>query len=349
MSTGEDRIAEALRETRDLNDESFGHTDSHKVDKVTARDIQRRMEKTKAEKRRRRQAEHDRRAPFVSLVRIIISVVLVLATLGMLFYMTSTASRYENKISENNRELADLHRQIDEAKNAPVTSEDTDSFSSVIVRANDTAQEVTDVQNKLREISPEIMGNEEKSAEYADIAKDSRRFFNDKTISSGEFMPAMLWYAPMEMTVGKLDETVNTHVPPEEWVWDYTTSDIPDARGNVQVMWTAHFTGDKHDNEMLAWVIGTYNSGSGLLSNMKRGLTAEGIDHIGATPDNKDAEANMSDIRQAEKDMLDKANEDKSKLKKREENNNKKKDSSSTSDDTADDDTSARTPRRREG
>ncbi|OUS97224.1 hypothetical protein [Rhodococcus sp. NCIMB 12038] len=242
-----------------------------------------RMRKAKEASQRSRVDNARRRAPKASVVRYSAVIISAVASLGMIVYFTGTSSAHENAMRANLSEIRELEKALADseagAKNVPEVEQLRPAFSSATAKAEDLAA----LQNGMAGLNYEVRDRSGVLAEYGGMVDEAKKFFTTGSLSGGAFLPHGQWYQPHEPGKNEKGQAAWIRVPGSSWGWQAIPTKSVDSSGNITTLWEARFIGGENDGMLLAWVSGKYDPQRGEFFDMKRGLTVEGNDRLGAT------------------------------------------------------------------
>lgn len=267
-----------------------------------------RMLKAKEASQRTRIDNARRRAPKASVARYTAVVIFAVASLGMVVYFTGTSSAHESAVRSNLSEIGELEKALAEsevsAKSVPEPEQLRPAFSSAAAKAEDLAA----LQNRMAGLNFEVRDRSGVLAEYGDMVDEAKKFFTTGSLSGGAFLPHGQWYQPHEPGKNEKGQSAWIRVPGKSWGWQAIPTKSVDSSGNITAIWEARFIGGENDGMLLAWVSGKYDPRRGEFFDMKRGITVEGNDRLGATtsPPEGSSEKNLVPAPN-EKELIDDA------------------------------------------
>lgn len=267
---------------------------SRGVKQITHRELNERSKKLKDDKNRKKLEKADRRAPVVSLVRVIVTVVCVVFAVVAALWIPGTASKHEEKVNNNSEQINDLTGQLDKLKTEQDNIPEPDVLSKSIEEANDRAHGLLDIQNEM--INKVKDNSDENVLAYGELVDQSKGFMTDGSLSGGDFLPHGRWFQAYDVQDKPNSGGTKEWAPlgQDRWIWSMLPVTDVTTDGEVPVIWQARFNSGDKDGQLLAWVKGMYRPGVGLFHGFTKGVTAVGRDYLGATspelavdPDNK--------------------------------------------------------------
>lgn len=267
-----------------------------------------RMLKAKEASQRSRIDNARRRAPKASVARYAAVVIFAVASLGMVVYFTGTGSAHESAVRSNLSEIRELEKALAESEVSAQTVPDAEQLRPAFSSAAAKAEDLAALQNRMAGLNFEVKDRSGALAEYGGMVDEAKKFFTTGSLSGGAFLPHGQWYQPHEPGKNEKGQAAWIRVPGSSWGWQAIPTKSVDSSGNITALWEARFIGGENDGMLLAWVAGKYDPRRGEFFDMKRGLTVEGNDRLGATtsPPEGSSEQNLVPAPN-EKELIDDA------------------------------------------
>lgn len=259
-----------------------GEQKKQRTQTVSGEELKRKLEQTKKRRREEQAEKAAQRAPRSSLLRMGATAVAVTVGLGLLGVTMGTAGSHEDAVMENSDRITQLKESLGEEKKTADSAPDPEVMQAAMTSAANRGRELADVQNALADMG-DMTTDEAKLAEYGRRTDDNKRFFTQGAVSRGDFLPHGMWYQPNEPGINSDNRPAWVPVAPDSWEWTFVPTWEVGTDGVVPVIWEARFTGGESNGQLLAWVVGKYDSRRELFSEMRLGHTPEGFERIGAT------------------------------------------------------------------
>lgn len=274
------------------------------IRKITGEELRAKMAARRDHDRARRAEKVAKQGPALSLARMGATAVFAVGFIGLLVYQSATSGAVEEELAQMNQEMSDLRTQISSAESRVDNLPEPAVMTTSMVGAIERAQEVADLQNRIAEVNT-IEGGEPELALYADLVDEGRKFYTDKALTGGDFLPHGRWYLPQEIVpINDDGDQAWRPMGADKWEWFVIQGSNINANGTVPVMWEARITGGEDDGQLLAWVTGTYNPTVRSFSQLTFGHTPAGWDRLGATTPTEPNGRDITDsqlIREAQK------------------------------------------------
>lgn len=265
-----------LKSARDI---ASNEADGRK--KITKQEAEQLLKERREKSKAKAQETFDKWAPQAGIARVAITTLCGLAAIGIGIGVVSTAGKHDQKVAANNEVISSLKTDQTGAQNRLEKIPDASVMVSAMSRAGERAHELVDEQNKIsrwRAPDDKAENSDEVYAEYGVMTDNAKRFFTERTVSGGDFLPNGPWYQPMKQAEDPKNKGKTTVVPldAEEWEWRYVRVHDVNDDGSVPVLFEARRTGGEKDGELLAWMKATYEQNVDKFSNMIFAKTAAG-------------------------------------------------------------------------
>lgn len=242
-----------------------------------------RMTKAREATARTRVERALRRAPRATVIRVVVGVVLVLMILYTVLHTASSSSAHDEQARENVSTIAELEKELAQAKVAATNVPDAAALSPAFDDAASKATAVADLQNQMAGLNFDVKDASKALASYGSLTDQMKQYLSIGSMSGGSFLPQGQWYQPQEQGRNHDGDPAWVRLPAGSWNWKSIPTKTADANGNVSVIWTAQLTGGSQDGALLAWVLASYDPRRAAFYDFSRGLTPEGYKRLGAT------------------------------------------------------------------
>ena len=265
-----------LKQARDI---ASNEADGRK--KITKQEAEQLLKERREKSKAKAQETFDKWAPQAGIARVAVTTLCGLAAIGIGIGVVSTAGKHDQKVAANNEVISSLKTDQTGAQNRLEKIPDASVMVSAMSRAGERAHELIDEQNKItrwRAPDDRAENQEDVYAEYGVMTDNAKRFFTERTVSGGDFLPNGPWYSPMKQAEDPKHKGKTTVVPLDanEWEWRYVRVHDVNDDGSVPVLFEARRTGGDKDGELLAWMKATYEQNVDKFSNMVFAKTSAG-------------------------------------------------------------------------
>ncbi len=273
-----------LKSARDI---ASNEADGRK--KITKQEAEQLLKERREKSKAKAQETFDKWAPQAGIARVAVTTLCGLAAIGIGIGVVSTAGKHDQKVAANNEIISSLKTDQTGAQNRLEKIPDASVMVSAMSRAGERAHELVDEQNKIsRWRAPDERADDQEDiyAEYGVMTDNAKRFFTERTVSGGDFLPNGPWFSPTKLVPDPKHKDKRMSVPLDanEWEWRYVRVHDVNDDGSVPVLFEARRTGGDKDGELLAWMKATYEQNVDKFSTMIFAETSAGAALHHGTP-----------------------------------------------------------------